>query len=189
MTKKIKKSRRKFKLFNIKDKALLIPLRYIILLFFMFSLPLIYFVFTPLAILFSSLLLKIFYSVSISNNIILIDNVTKIEIISACVAGSAYLFLLILNLLTQMQLKKRINTVLFSFSLLLTLNILRIFFLSILYHENNPFFDFTHKLFWFVLSTLFVVFIWFFTVRLFKISEIPVYSDVLYLMNIIKKKR
>jgi exosortase/archaeosortase family protein len=187
MPKKTKKEiKRKF---NIKDKAFLIPIRYIILLFLMFSLPLIYLIFTPLTVLLSSFLLKIFYSISVNNNIITINNSTKIEIISACVAGSAYLFLLILNLSTSMQLKKRINTILSSFSLLLLLNIIRIFFLSILYHEENPLFDFTHKLFWYVLSTLFVVFIWFFTVKLFKIREIPVYSDVLYLIEIIKKKR
>jgi exosortase/archaeosortase family protein len=183
MHKKIKKE------INIKSEVFLIPIRYIILLFLMFSLPIIYLIFTPLTIIFSSLLLNIFYSVSVDNNLILINNIPKIEIISACVAGSAYLFLLILNLSTPMKIKQRINTILFSFSLLLVLNILRISFLSILYQEGNPFFDFTHKLFWFVLSTLFVVFIWFFTVKLFKIREIPVYSDVLYLLGIIKKKK
>jgi exosortase/archaeosortase family protein len=82
--------------------------------------------------------------------------------------------------------KKRIYSILFSVLILLVLNILRIFSLSVLYHTSNPFFDLTHKLFWYSLSTIMVILIWFLTVWIFSIKNIPVYTD---LRKIIKQIR
>jgi len=161
-------------------------LRYLILLGLMFTLPIIYKIFTPLTTQSVAALLKIFYQVSVSRDIIII-NQTLIQIIPACIAGSAYLLLLILNLTIPMNVKKRIYSIALSFALLLIINILRIFFLSVLLVNNFRFFDITHKLFWYILSTLFVVGIWFLIVKIFKIKQIPVYSDVKYLMKNIKK--
>ncbi|MFH1358943.1 MAG: pacearchaeosortase [archaeon] len=172
----------------LKDKAFLIPIRYIILLAFVFSLPIVYKIFTPLTIYPTAYLLKIFYNVAIHSNIITIEYTTFIQIIPACVAGSAYLLLLIINLTVPMGWKKRINSILCSFLILLILNILRIFILSIMYHESVPYFDFTHKLFWYALSTVFVVGIWFYMVKKFKIKEIPVYTDFNFFIKNIKKK-
>ena len=172
-----------------KISGLLIPIRYLILLGLMFTLPWIYKVFTLLTIYPVAYLLKLFYNVLIFENTLFINS-QIIQIIPACVAGSAYLLLLILNLATPMNFKKRIYSILTSFAILLLLNILRIFFLSIFYLENLPFFDFTHKLFWYALSTIFVVGIWFAEVKLFKIKEIPFYSDMklLYENSFLKKK-
>ena len=164
-----------------------ILLRYIILLALMFTLPLIYKIFLPLTIYPVAGLLKIFYQVSIQKDIIMIGLQTPIQIISACIAGSAYLLLLILNLTVPMKTKKRIYSIALSFIILLGVNILRIFILSILYHNNFRFFDFTHKLFWYALSTIFVITIWFLIVKIFSIKEIPVYTDIKYLSKNIKK--
>ena len=158
-----------------------ILIRYLILLGLMFSLPLIYKIFTPLTIYPTIFLLKLFYQVSYLNSMIILNSKTIIYIIPACIAGSAYLLLLILNLSLPMSLKKRIRTILFSLTLLLSLNILRIFSLSILYYNSFRFFDITHKLFWYGLSTLFVILIWFYTVKKFNIKEIPIYTDLKYL--------
>jgi len=155
-----------------------IPIRYLILLGFMFSLPLIYKIFTPLTIYPTTALLDIFYNAEVYKSMIILDYDTYINLIPACIAGSAYLLLLILNLTVPMNLKKRIQSILLSFLILLVLNILRIFILSVLYHNSAPFFDFTHALFWYLLSTLFVIGIWFYIVKIFSIKEIPIYSDI-----------
>ncbi len=173
---------------SILNKNLIrIPIRYLILLTLMFTLPVIYAIFTPLTVKPTAFLLDLFYNIILDNNIILIDFRTTIKIIPACVAGSAYLLLLILNLTVPMEIKKRIKTILLSFLILLILNIARIFFLAIWYHESIPFFDFTHKLFWYGLSTLFVVAIWFFIAKKFSIKQIPVYSDMKGLTRGMKK--
>ncbi len=157
----------------------------------MFSLPLIYKIFTPLTVYSTIFLLKLFYNISAFNlntlsPILIINSKTIIQLIPACIAGSAYLLLLILNLTVPMSLRKRLHTILLSFILLLALNILRIFILTVLYHNNFRFFDFTHKMFWYVLSTVFVVLIWFFVVKLYKIKEIPVYTDFKHLLKNVK---
>lgn len=170
-----------------KDRKLVfLFIRYVILLILAISLPLFYKILTPLTIYSTAGLLKMFYQVSISGDIISVSK-TLIQIIPACVAGSAYLLLLILNLLIPMKLKQRIYSILFSISVLFILNILRIFFLTILLVNDFKFFDFTHKLFWYVLSTIFVIGIWFLTAYLFKIKQIPAYSDIKYLIKNIKR--
>lgn len=162
----------------------LIPLRYLILLAFMFTLPLIYWVFTPMTVNSTASLLKLVYpSVFVYDNSILINSNVLIQIIPACVAGSAYLLLLILNLSVPMNYKKRIYSVLVSFIFLFVLNILRIFLLAILFANKFYLFDLTHKVFWYSLSTILVVLIWFLIVKLFKITEIPVYSDMKQLIK------
>ena len=71
--------------------------------------------------------------------------------------------------------------ILFSFAFLLVVNILRIFLLIMIYIKGYYFFDITHKLFWYLISIIFVIGIWFTEVRLFRIKEIPFYSDIKFL--------
>jgi len=71
--------------------------------------------------------------------------------------------------------------ILSSFISLLVINILRILLLIIIYIEGYSFFDITHKLFWYLMSIVFVIGIWFTEVKLFKIKEIPFYSDMKFL--------
>ena len=169
------------------NKIYLITIRYLILLGFMFSIGLIYLIFTKLTINSVAFLLRMFFEeVVIKGNIIVIG-FDVIQIVPACVAGSAYLLLLILNLTVPMKLKKRIKFILLSFAILFVLNVLRIVFLASLYVNGSVYFDFSHKLFWYGLSTVFVVGIWFGMVRVFKIKKIPVYTDVLYFLKEIKK--
>ena len=172
---------KKFALKNNLINKFLILLRYLILLGLMFTLPLIYKTLTPLTVYPSLFLLGLFYEVAIRDLLIIIDNQTFIQIIPACIAGSAYLLLLILNLTLPIKFKKRISLILLSFFILLILNISRIFFLSVLYHNNFIFFDITHKLFWYFISTIFVIGIWFFIVKQYEIKEIPIYDDFRYL--------
>lgn len=158
--------------------------RYVIMIIFGISnAAIFYFLFTSLTIYPVYFLLKLFFDTSLASNVLLIHDVS-IEIIGACVAGSAYYLLLILNLSTRgIKLEKRILMLFLSFLSLLMVNILRIFLLSILLISGNSFFDAAHKLFWYAGSVLFVVLIWFFSVKLFKVKEIPFYSDVIHLFN------
>lgn len=173
-----------------KEKSFLILIRYLILLGIMFSLPLIYRIFAPLTIYPAIVLLKLFFTnVSLHNSTIIINSKTFININNACIAGSAYLLLLILIFSISMSIKKRIFSILLSFALLLSLNIMRIFFLSSLYYNNFALFDVTHKTLWYLLSTLFVIGIWFLTAKIFSIKEIPVYDDIRYLVINIKNKK
>ena len=170
-----------------KNKTIFILLRYLLALGFMFSLPIIYKILTPLTIISTSKILGLFYNIKVAGDLIIYNSYT-IQIIAACVAGSAYLLLLILNLTTQIKLKKRLYSILFTFILFFIVNILRIVILSAMLFNGSLLFDVTHKLFWYFLSTLFVVIIWFLTVKIFKIKGIPVYDDIRYLYSLTKFK-
>jgi len=149
-----------------------------------------YFVFTPLTIYPVYFILNLFFDASLLGNIILLNREIPIEFIDACIAGSAYYLLLILNLSTPgIDIKKRIKLILISFGALLILNVLRIFLLILIFIFGYAFFDITHLLFWYFLSIIFVVAVWFFQVRFFKIKEVPFYSDInfLYKNSLIKK--
>ena len=165
-----------------------IIIRYLILVLIAFpNLYLFYLIFTPLTVYPVYFLLNLFWETSLQANTILI-NALSIEVISACVAGSAYYLLLLLNLsIPKINIKKRLKMILFAFSSLLILNILRIFILVFLVLIAPNWFDITHKLFWYLISILFVVGIWFIEVKLFKIKQIPIYSDIRFLIKRIKK--
>ena len=169
-----------------RDNILSLGLRYLILVavaipnFFLF-----YFVFTPLTIYPVYFFLGLLFDVSfLSNIVILVEGSLPIELIEACIAGSAYYLLLILNLSTpSLKLKTRIYAIGFSFAAFLIINILRIFVLSMIAVLGLSFFDITHKVFWYLISTLFVVAVWFTEVKIFKIKFIPIYSDLKSLYN------
>ena len=177
------------------DKSILgIFVRYIILLATAFpNLWIFYLIFTPLTVYPVYFLLKIFFGVSlISQIVILVGQTIPIEIIEACVAGSAYYLLLILNLTTgKIKTKTRVYMILFAFLSFLIVNIIRIFLLSLLAISGSSFFDITHIVFWYFISTIFVVAIWFIQVKIFRIKEIPLYSDIksLYIQATAKKKK
>ena len=152
--------------------------RYLILIFLGIpNLWLFYLIFTPLTIYPVFFLLSLFFDAVLLGNLILLDKFFLIEIIEACIAGSAYYLLLILNLATPMKINKRLKLILFSFSTLLFINILRIFLLSLLFTTGTSLFDITHELFWYIGSIVFVIGIWFVGVKIFKVKEIPFYSD------------
>ncbi|MBR9701629.1 pacearchaeosortase [Candidatus Pacearchaeota archaeon] len=157
--------------------------RYLILI--LIALPnlyLFYLIFTPLTLYPVYFILNSFLDCSLADNVIIVSGCFPIEIINACVAGAAYYLLLALNLATpKIKLRKRINLIIFSFTSFLVLNIIRILLLSLLFVSESLWFDFLHKSLWYLLSILFVAGIWFAGVKIFKIKEIPFYSDFLSL--------
>jgi len=154
----------------------------ILLLFGVLNSVVFYFLFTALTLYPVYFLLNLIFESTLIGNIILVQE-SSIEIIGSCVAASAYYLLLILNLsMPKIEIKKRIKLLLFTFISLLIANILRIFLLSLLLVSGNSWFDLTHRLFWYLGSTLLVVLIWFWGVKKFQIKEIPFYSDIKFLL-------
>jgi exosortase/archaeosortase family protein len=172
------------------DKLWCLGLRYFFLIILaIFGLPLFHHIFLPLTIHPTQFLFSIFFNSVLSGNIIEIVGFMEIEIIPACVAGSAYILLAILNLSIQnVHYRKRTLMILFSFLLLLVINILRIFFTGLVYIYQEPLFDFTHRFFWYLGSTIFIVAIWFLEVKIFGIKEIPFVKDIQFLYKKSKLK-
>ncbi len=110
------------------------------------------------------------------------------SIIPACIAYSAYLLLLILNLTTPMRDRKRVNSLVFLMFSFLFFNIIRISSFMLLYSFGFEYFDEAHKFFWYFGSTVIVVALWFVNVRLFKINEMPIYSDFKFLIHQLRRK-
>ncbi len=112
------------------------------------------------------------------------------SIIPACIAGSAYYLLLILNLSTPMDKKQRTKSIFFLMSSFLFLNILRIFSFSMLYASKGfELFNIAHVATWYFGSTILVIFLWFLNVFLFNIKSIPIYTDFNFIINQIKGKK
>jgi len=173
---------------NKTTKTLLgIFIRYLIALILGLFINVFYIIFTPLTIYPVFYILKIFYPVVLSG-VSLIIQTAKITLVPACIAGSAYYLLLVLNLLTPMNIKKHIKAIIFSLIILLMINTLRIILFSTLYLQNFAYFDITHWIFWYFLSILFVFLIWILEIKIYKIKEIPIYNDIKYISSLRKSK-
>lgn len=166
---------------NYKD----LIIRYLILIAVAISnLWLFYIILTPITVYSTYFLFEIFFDASISGTTIFIGDCPIIELVQSCIAGSAYYLLLILNLsIPNIKPNKRIKMIALAFTSLLIINLLRIFILGTMAIYELPSFDITHKFFWYFLSTIFVVTIWFAEVKYFKIKQIPFYSDLKFLYN------
>lgn len=134
------------------------------------SLWIFYFLLTPLTLQASAFLLRFLYPVSIYSNAMLLNNEIIVSMVRACIAGSAYYLFLILNLTTaKIRFGRRIAIFLFDTLLFFILNIVRIAILAAMQAKNLAFFDLTHKIFWYGISTVYVVLIWLLTISIFRI--------------------
>ena len=148
------------------------------------NLYVVYKVLTPLTVHTVNKVFSIFTETNLVENIISIG-IKRIEIIPACVAGSAFYLLLLLILSTaNIKPKTRTKVTLTAFAMFFILNIIRILILIPLI--NTPSFEIIHQIFWHIVSTLFVVAVWFSVVKIYKIKSIPIYTDLKYLKNLIK---
>jgi len=162
--------------------------RYLLILFlglgnlFIFS-----FIFTLPTIKLVSFLLSFISKTTVSSDIILFNSYI-IQLIPACIALSAYYLIFILVFSTRkIKPLQRIKILVFSSFIFLIFNVLRIFILILLL--NFSFFSILHLFFWYFISTLAVFLIWLLNVKIFKIKEIPVYSDIKYLFSLRKNKK
>ncbi|MBU0466492.1 MAG: pacearchaeosortase [Nanoarchaeota archaeon] len=153
---------------------------FILLLLGLFNLKLFYLVFNSLTVQPVFWVLSLIHdnATLLEGNVIFFGGVYA-QIISACIAGAAYYLLLILNLSTPMSIKKRIKSIGFILFTFLILNIARILIFAVIATSSGQeYFDLAHRLTWYFGSTFMVVAIWFFNVWLFKIKDIPVYTDI-----------
>jgi len=160
-------------------------LRYItILLLGLGNLYLFYKLLTPLTVSVLAGLVSLFTNPIVIENSIYLKRFT-VEIIRACVAGSAFYLLSILIFSTgEIKPEKRIKILLGSFALLFSANMIRLLFLvSII---NASYFETIHWFLWNFVSVIFVVGIWLLIVYTYKIKQIPIYSDFKYLTSLIK---
>lgn len=147
------------------------------------SLWIFYKVFTPLTTQFLAVVFSLFSKTFIIENGIYYNGII-ISLIPACIAGSAYYLLTILNLSTpSIEIKKRLKMLFTTFIIFFLLNSLRIVLLAHAYTHA------THLFSWYFLSTIFVLGIWIFSVKHYKIQAIPFYTDILFLVNQIKKPK
>lgn len=161
---------------------------FIILISSLGSLWIFYFIFTPLTLYLTYFILDILFGATISGTTIFIgSSFSPIEIIEACVAGSAYFLLFIFNLsVPNISILKRIKMIAFAFLSFFIVNSIRIISLSAIYLLKPEIFNVTHVLSWYIGSVILVVGIWFFEVKLFKIKDIPFYSDIKSIIKYIK---
>jgi exosortase/archaeosortase len=151
------------------------------------NLWLFYAIFTPLTVYPVYFLLSLFYKTQLSGTTIFIDGFS-ISLIKACIAGSAYYLLFVLNMTTPLPIKKRLGSLIFSFSAFFVINLLRILFFSLLLLSSFSLFNLTHLIFWYFLSSIIVFMIWFANIKLFEIKAIPVYSDLKFLYSKIRSR-
>ena len=151
------------------------------------NLYILYKILTPLTIRTVSRILALFSPITLTENFLTFKG-DAIEIIPACVAGAAF-FLLLFLILSTAEIKpgKRSQMILFSMLTLFILNVLRIIILALI--AKSSYFELTHWILWHIISTIFVVGIWFAMVKIYNIKSIPVYSDVRYLQSLIKPRK
>ncbi len=148
-----------------------------------------YSVLGPITLYGSYFLTSIFYEASLKGDILQVSGF-DLKFIPACAAVSAYLLLVILILLTKdIGFKRGIAVLLIGALMIYAANLIRIEILIwLLVNKGLDYFKTLHLFFWKVLASIYVAFVWVFLTRLFKIKEIPLYSDLKYLLLNLKKK-
>ena len=161
-------------------------LRYIIILLFgIGNLFVFYFILTPVTTYSVYGILSLYHEVELGKSGILFLESFNVGLIDSCIAGGAFYLLFILIMSTgNLNLKKRLTILFYSFLIFLFLNVLRILVLIELYGTNI--FIFAHWFLWNVMSTLFVVGIWFFMVKIYKIRSYPFLTDFYNFLNFVR---
>ena len=146
-----------------------------------------YFIFTPLTI-YGVYLLLLSYGPAVVDIRMFIGNEVFL-FVEACIAGSAYYLLWILNFLSKdIKVVTRIKMIALSFILLYIMNVLRIVILILIaLNYGSSWFDVVHIVFWKVITTVYVAGVWIFIIKFYKVKSIPAYSDLKYLIKNIKR--
>ncbi|MDO8509271.1 MAG: pacearchaeosortase [Nanoarchaeota archaeon] len=160
-------------------------IRYLIAIILGLGIGLIYKILTPLTV------YPIYFILKELNGAVLIGESrifwrgVFLDIVPACVAGSAYYLLLLLNLITPMKLSNRLMNIIFLIISFFIINLIRIFILIYFYSLGIRYFDLAHKFMWYFGSTAAVIILWFIGIWIFQIKNIPIYGDI---KNILKLK-
>lgn len=115
----------------------------------------------------------------------------SLQFVDACVANSAYYLLTLLILTTKdIGFKKSVKMFLFGSLLIYLMNIFRITLLIlIVLNMGLDWFNVIHMTFWYVVSTVYVVLVWIFLIKMYNVKNIPIYSDAKHLIGYIKGKK
>jgi len=158
-------------------KTFSILFRYVLLVITgMGNLFLFYKLFTFPTLRFSALILSFFNETIILDSYILFGD-SLLEIAKSCIAGSAYYLLFVLAMAIPLVLLKRIKLILFCFISFFLVNVIRIVVMAFIL--KTPYFEWIHLFLWHIFSTIFLILIWFGAVKIFKIKEVPFYTDFL----------
>ena len=151
------------------------------------NLYIIYLILTPLTLYVTTTILLIFTNPILQGNFIGLTNLT-IQIVPACVAGSAFYLLLILIFSTaDIKPATRTKATLTAIAILFALNILRI--LALIPFAKSNYFQIIHWTIWYIVSTILVIATWFTIAKIYKIKSIPIYTDIKYLLKSRKKPK
>lgn len=170
------------------NKIYSLTLRYLLILVFgLGNLFIFYKVFYPLTFFPVGFMLGLIGDTNAFFNLNLIMfNTVAVNVVNACVAGAAYYLLFILIMSTaNIAFLKRVKIVFLSVLLFLVFNVIRIVLMTLI--SGTLYFEPIHMFFWYFISIILVVLIWFFMVKIFKIREVPVYSDLKFLFKQIKR--
>lgn len=176
---------------DAKNRAIDLIVRYLflfLLAIFLFYTNVLDIFFLHLTIYPVNFLISLFFNSVLEGNTLLFNS-HVIELIPACIGVCAYFLFLMLNLSTPMSPFKRIKSLFFIFLTFWIINIIRIFSLAILFSRNFVYFDVIHKSIWYFFNIFIVVGIWFLAVYLFKIEQIPIYSDFKFLLDNLKNTK
>lgn len=146
-----------------------------------------YIVIAPITFYLSYLLLGIFYNVKLSSGALIINSII-INFVPACYAILAYFLLALLILFTKdIGLWRGCKIFLLGSAIIFFVNLVRIFIIVvILLEKGTNYFNTLHLITWKIVSTLFVVALWIFLTKEFKVKSIPVYSDITALIRKMK---
>ena len=155
-----------------------------LLILSLFQSTVLYELFTPLTLYPVLWIVKLFVSARILPLTATIETSSIIfSLVPACIAGSAYYLLMVLNLTTPMSLQQRWKSLLFIIGLFFSFNVFRIIFFVFLFSSGVSFAEPLHLVVWYCASIFLVVAIWFANVALFKIDSLPVIEDILELWS------
>lgn len=125
-------------------------------------------------------LIALGYSTLLGASNTLIINDHAVTFVEACSASVAYLLLGLLILLTKgIPWKTRVTLFFYGAGLIFLVNLFRVVLLLIILAEYGyDYFGAVHLFFWDFVASILVVGIWIFLVRRYRISSIPVISDL-----------
>ena len=148
-----------------------------------------YLVLSPLTLHLSYFFFSLFHPLSALAGNTIETATASFEFIPACVATAAYVLLAFLILLTKdISPAERLQMFVYGSLGILAFNILRIELLLFTYFRLNASFDALHLFVWKFMSTAFVVILWLVLARIYRIKSVPVYSDVKYILGLIRNK-
>jgi len=176
-------------IFSLKQTSIEI-LKFLLALLLAVFYKLFYIIFTPLTIYPAYIISNLFLNASLVNKFLIIDSI-KFEFIPACIAASAYFLLTILILTTKgIDFKKCLKLFIIGSLLILIANIIRLELLIYLFRNYSiELFNTIHLFIWKVIASVYVVLVWIFLTKYYKIKEIPIISTLkqFYKLSLFKK--